>query len=261
MARYPGAIWRPLPENATEPRIRPTQVIVHTMWGTLWGTDGWFRRSDVLSETHFGIDFGGAILQWMDTERQADGNYLANDRAISIETEDNRKIVPWSDPQLDSLAELITWCAQSHDIPALLAPDWNRPGMGWHVMFPDHWTTVRGKTCPGGPRINQFINEVLPEVQRRLGGGQMAFRPKYVVYGKRGTPDFHSACAAHDSNPAGGIVTADLSVAKAALKEGITVYAAGGPAAEELRGEKEVRGKTGALTLKQLADIAAKNWD
>jgi hypothetical protein len=39
-------------------------------------------------------------------------------------------------------------------IPLMLAPAWDKPGMGGHTRFSE-WSNVRGKTCPGLARRSQ----------------------------------------------------------------------------------------------------------
>ena len=107
MARCPFATWRPLSENATQGHIDPTQVILHTAVdalpsnSSLWG---FFERRDVVVESTFYIKLGGEIEQYLDTTVRADANYTANERAISIETEDDGTLQPWTPAQLDAMA-------------------------------------------------------------------------------------------------------------------------------------------------------------
>ena len=168
------AVQKLLPEAKIQPRITPRIVIVHTMEGSLLGTDSLFR-SNFVFESHFGIggptdgaDLDGVIFQWMDTDRQADANRHANDFAVSIETSDggdpNR---PWSLKQLDALIRLIGALCDQYSIPRRVVTD---PfdatgGLGWHVMFgaPGPWTP-KAKTCPGPVRIAQLKDTVFPAV-------------------------------------------------------------------------------------------------
>lgn len=171
MARCPFATWKPLPENATQPAISPRLVIVHTMVGSLRGTDSFFRNSTGI-EAHFGIggptdgpELDGAVWQWIDTDTQADANYHANPFAVSIETSDGgNPDNPWSPKQLASLVRLIGWLCDAYNIPRVLTPTWDGKGLGWHAMWgaPSPWTPAVGKTCPGPVRIDQFKNTVLP---------------------------------------------------------------------------------------------------
>lgn len=171
MARMPGAVWRPLPENSTQSRITPTQVIVHSAVDSpspLTSLFGFFRRTDVTVESHFHVMVDGTIEQYMDTTVRADANRYANVRAISIETEDNGDPdnTPWTPAQIESILKIIRWAHEVHDIPLRVTPAWDQPGIGYHSMWgaPGPWTPSRGKTCPGRVRITQFRDVLLPRL-------------------------------------------------------------------------------------------------
>ena len=169
----------PLPEAASQPRITPRMVIVHTMVGFLRGTRALFAGPTKL-ESHFGIggpadgaDLDGVIFQWIDTDRSADANRHANDFAISIETSDGGDPSrPWSPRQLDALIRLISALCDHHRIPHRMVTDPfdAKGGLGWHAMWldtpfmhPDRttpWTPEAGKVCPGPVRIAQFKKTV-----------------------------------------------------------------------------------------------------
>jgi len=171
MSRMPGATWRPLKENATQSKITPTQVIMHTAVDAPGKTNlpGYFDRLDINVESHFWIPFDGEIVQMMDTEVRADANRRANRRpdgtgAVSIETEDDGNISnPWSMAQLESIVKVIRWLNEEHGIPLVRCAGPDVPGIGYHAMWgaPSDWTPVRGKTCPGPIRIKQFDDELL----------------------------------------------------------------------------------------------------
>ena len=173
MARYPGGRWAPLPENATQAAIRPTQIILHTAVDSPGPTrlEAYFAREDVHVESHFWITLAGEVVQMMDTEVRADANRTANRRsdgtgAISIETEDegNPAGVPWSDAQLRAIDQVCRWASSVHGIPLRKCEGPDDPGVGYHAMWgaPSAWTPTAGKTCPGPLRISQFEDVLLP---------------------------------------------------------------------------------------------------
>ncbi len=183
MARMPGVTWRPLPENATQPRIVPTQFIVHSAADAPGPSNipGYFARKSVGVESHFWIPWQikpgevHKIVQMMDTTRRADANRWANRRAISVETEDEGRpnTLPWNEGQLWALEHIARWVNAEHSIPLDRCPAWDKPGLGYHVMFgsPGPWTPAR-KTCPGHIRIKQFDDVLLPRLK-----GQPAVAP------------------------------------------------------------------------------------
>jgi len=172
MAFMPGATLDLLPENATQSKIVPTQVILHTAVDAPGPTHlpRYFARADVAVESHFWIPLTGRIIQMMDTNVRADANRRANFRAISIETEDegNPVGVPWTKAQVDSIVKIILWAHEEHGIPLDICQSWEKPGIGWHAMWgaPSMWTPSKGKTCPGPTRIAQIHAEVLPALNQ-----------------------------------------------------------------------------------------------
>lgn len=156
MSRYPGAKWRPLTENETQRHITATQLIFHSAVSKGKSLFDFFEQKDVVVESHFYVEDDGNVEQYMDTNVQADANYKANPRAISVETWDNGDPdhVPWNSAQLYRLAEIAAWAHLEHDIPLVRAPSPTSPGMGGHTDYPE-WTNVPGKTCPGLARRGQ----------------------------------------------------------------------------------------------------------
>lgn len=177
MARCSFAKWRPLPENSTQARITPTQVILHTAVDQPGPTNLWrFFREDTGAESHFWVKLNGDIEQFMDTNVKANCNRKADIRAISIETEDdgNPRQRPWTQEQVASIILLLRWVNETHGIPLEFCRSWDSPGIGWHSMWgfrdpiaqtgpiDNPWSLYRGKDCPGKPRIRQLREEIVP---------------------------------------------------------------------------------------------------
>lgn len=197
MARCPHAEWKPL---GNDPQHQPVMakhdlVIIHTMVGTLAGTDQMFRDQGYVGvESHFGTGYINGKLtayQWGDTARTADANLDANPRAISIENADTSDpyrhwtgsdVPPFTDEQCELIAQITAWACQVHDIPAVLVPDSlpSRRGIGWHrqgidpwrVAGGEKWSDSTGKVCPGDRRIAQIKAVIIPRVQAILHGQQ-----------------------------------------------------------------------------------------
>jgi hypothetical protein len=181
MARF--GLWQPLgPTWDRQSPLTPDIVCLHTMVGTLAGTDRQFRAAGYAGTfSHFGIGGDGVALQWQDTRYRGAANYAGNHRIISVETADMGPEFPpwdtrvdavprWTEPQLDTLAALIAAMCTAHGIPCELIRD-SRPGrrgIGYHRQgcdgnYPDGrvpggevWSTARGKVCPGNARIAQI---------------------------------------------------------------------------------------------------------
>lgn len=168
-SRYSGARWRPLANKQTQPRMTQHAIVcLHTMVGSLFGTDGMFRqRGWGGTESHYGVggkwgadedrDLDGEVWQWQDRAFTADANFHGNPRVISIETADNapqrpRDVQAWTARQLDAIIDLVAWeCSlEAHqDCPS----SWTcHKGVMWEgvrvaippVLIPDTKTTRRG---------------------------------------------------------------------------------------------------------------------
>jgi hypothetical protein len=163
-------------------------LVLHTMVGSLWGTDGYFRRDGYGgAESHFGVGHDGECLQWQDTAHKAEANGNGNHRIISVETadlgtgfaawntNDGNAVPAWTPQQLARLVDLTVWACRTHDIPCVLVPDSKpeRRGIGYHrlgvpgyaVAGGELWSSARGKVCPGNRRIAQIPGIVMRAAQ------------------------------------------------------------------------------------------------
>lgn len=175
MAWYPGAERLELqPESDTQPAIRPTQMIVHSIvapW-TPRRTYEYWQNSNL--ESHFGLGYDGNIAQYIGTQTRADANAGANRRAdgtgaVSVETASNTSASdPWTDAQVEELVKLGVWMHQHHGIPLRMCRTASDPGFGYHRLHRD-WSTS-GTACPGDARVHQFKTVVLPGIVARATG-------------------------------------------------------------------------------------------
>ena len=178
--RYSKAAWRPLGDPKDEPVIgTPRVFIIHTMSGYLMGTDAYFRANGYGgTESHFGIggnydrpDLDGAVIQWQLLNRQADAQFAGNAYATSVETSDGAKInVRWSPKQMESIITLGVWWCKQTGRPARLVNSPEESGFGYHSQF-SAWNQ-NAHACPGSVRLVQYKTEVIPEIARRLAGGE-----------------------------------------------------------------------------------------
>jgi hypothetical protein len=176
MAWYPSAIKLELqPESDSQPAIKPTQFIVHSIiapW-TVRRTYEFWRDSTNL-ESHFGVDYFGDVGQYIGTQTRADANAGANRRpdgsgAVSAETASNLEgSDPWNEKQLEDLIAIGAWLHEEHEIPLRICRTHDDPGYGYHSMFPE-WST-NGTACPGKARIQQFKTIVFPGIVARANG-------------------------------------------------------------------------------------------
>lgn len=176
MAWYPEATKLELqPESDTQPAIRPTQFILHSIaapWTARRMYEYW--RDDSSLDSHFGLGYEGDLAQYIGTETRADANYLANRRpdgtgAVSIETASNLKHTdPWTDKQVEQLIRLGVWLHKTHGLPLRKCRSADDPGYGYHRMH-SAWS-VGGTACPGDARVKQFDDTVFPGIVARATG-------------------------------------------------------------------------------------------
>ncbi len=192
MSRYPGATWRPLAADPSHqaPMNRHDGIVLHTMAGSLAGTEAMFLQSGFTgTESHFGVGADGTVLQWVDTSRRADANLNGTWRLLSVETADTGPPFPswsgsnvpaWTEAQLDAIAGIVAWAAKEHDFPieAMGSSRASERGVGWHrlgiepwrVDGGEAWSESTGKACPGDRRIAQ-VPEVIRRAKAIAGGG------------------------------------------------------------------------------------------
>lgn len=181
MARYPGALWKPISADyrSTSP-LTPDLLGLHTIVGSAAGTWSYFNTGSggrgVYS--HFLVhgkwssaDTDGEVWQCADTLYRAAANLNGNYRIISVETADNAPndpadIEPWTMAQEAAIVDLMVWAYRTHGIPLVLVPDSKpgRRGICYHKQGVDPfrvaggelWSTAYGKTCPTDARFSRI---------------------------------------------------------------------------------------------------------
>jgi hypothetical protein len=163
------------PESDSQPAIRPTQFIVHSIiapWTARRVYEYW--RDSTNLESHFGLGYEGDLGQFIGTETRADANAGANRRAdgtgaVSCETASNLQgSDPWTDQQVEMLIRLGVWLHQQHGIPLRICRSHDDPGFGYHRLYRE-WSTD-GTSCPGDARVKQFREVVFPGIVARANG-------------------------------------------------------------------------------------------
>jgi len=190
MARMPDALWKPLPKGFGTPMARHDLVIIHTMVGSLAGTDGYFRGGKTGANSHFGTGGGGEIWQWGDTAKRSAASGAANPRSISIEnadmgpgfgtwnTKDGNAVPALTAAQLEANARICAWAHREHGVPLERVPD-SKPGRrgiayhrlgvpGYAVVGGELWSSARGKACPAPRRIAQ-VDAVIARARQLVG--------------------------------------------------------------------------------------------
>lgn len=173
MAWYPAATRMELqPESDSQPAIRPTQFILHSIaapWTARRTYEFWRDSSNL--ESHFGLGYEGDLAQFIGTETRADATGAANRRAdgtgaVSLESASNLQASdPWTAAQIEQIIRLGVWLHQQHDIPLRICRTPDDPGFGYHRLF-SAWNPD-GHACPGDVRVKQFRDVILPAIVAR----------------------------------------------------------------------------------------------
>ena len=188
----PDAVWAPFSGKSTTP-LRHDILCAHTEVGTNEGSISIGAQAGH-SYAHCYTDCLGVTWQCQDLAYRAAANLDGNPYVISWETEDmdTRCFAPWGTScgnvpawtaaQVDRLILDMAWCCLRFNIPPVLIPDTKagRRGLGYHrqgvpgspewVVGSLAWSSAAGKCCPDWRRIEQFVNLVIPGVQRIVWG-------------------------------------------------------------------------------------------
>lgn len=147
----PEAEWRgPLPSgNYSTAYVPKIGAVVHHIDGSLAAADGTFHDPNRGASAHFGVDFDGRIVQWVDTDHVAYAQCQGNWQGwVSIENasdadDDNAQLTP---AQVDANARIVRWLGT----PAFPAISPTTGGVGYHRQFGGVCAVAWGQTaCPG----------------------------------------------------------------------------------------------------------------
>ena len=150
-----------IPVNFETRHNQKLGVCIHTMVGTLEGTDTWFRNPEAKASSHYGIGLDGTVYQWVEEDYIAwgqgrvsnpiNGLYLdkkgnPNDYFISIECADNGKPQDADrSKQLPYLSMLVKQICFRNGIPL------NR------YFICGHKEIYSIKTCPGNIDVDKVV--------------------------------------------------------------------------------------------------------
>lgn len=187
--RWPGAIWDPITGRDRGPNVIE-RMIIHTAWvdvDDIYGPG----RGQGATYAHFYNPDDGAMRQHQELDRMGRASLDANGHAVDVEHQDPRRAVPMTDAQVGADARLFAHLVVEHGLPNRIATPQDTRGLAWHrlgvagnfgAFDPDdpktwsraqtgqRWTTVRGKTCPTNPRIDQ-IKEIWARAQPLIQAG------------------------------------------------------------------------------------------
>jgi hypothetical protein len=189
MAQFPGAIQKPISTNFGLVRsggkidrtaARPggtTAVIYHVAASKAASLRDYFNLPAVRASSHLFVLYSGLVEQYVDADHVSWACGDGDLRAITVETQgvDGE---PWTDAQVETLAQIAAWAHRTYDVPLRLMTSsaTSQHGLGWHRLGvqgnfsgrpgllglhrsnlkTERWSSAFGKTCPGDDRILQM---------------------------------------------------------------------------------------------------------
>jgi hypothetical protein len=154
MARYPGAVWKPLSRNFN-PGARTAQLglILHVQAGN-GELSGWFSNPAAQASSTFWVSKTGELYQYMEAGTDKSWAQAAgNSRYDSVETE-GQPTEALTDAQVKALAALVRWEHEQFAMPYTVINTPGAKGFGWHGMGGAAWGGHTG--CPGDIRRAQM---------------------------------------------------------------------------------------------------------
>lgn len=179
VALYSKAIQKPITVSKGRRKMAAyNRVNLHVAVSEAASIHAVFNRAGA-ADSHFYVRKDGTVEQYVDTAYRANADYEGNDATISIETQggvSKPDTEPWTDKQIQALAELYAWAVKKHGIKNQIAKDSRlgdtSKGLSWHRLgidgnFPAgvlggrvgagmKYSTSRGKACPGSAKILQI---------------------------------------------------------------------------------------------------------
>lgn len=181
MAIYPKAIWKPIPLKGRRALTIYNRMGLHVGVTETTSLFSFFRKVGV--DSHFYVRKDGTVEQYVDTSLRANADLEGNDATISVETQGGLKNAngePWTEAQLQALAELFAWAVKTHGLKVQIASSSKigeeSKGLSWHRLgingnFPAlpsvlagrnqrgggmYYSRATGKACPGDSKIKQI---------------------------------------------------------------------------------------------------------
>jgi len=171
-------LFRTISSAPRRPTIWPRIVVFHSNAGPN-SSNGYSLRNYIETQLRAGntgvtqpqgqIDLDGTEHRFLPLDAQPVLNAYANPFSIGWETQDYGSATlntsPWTDAQIETMAEACVAAHRAFGIPLLRANAWDGAGIGYHAMWGvnttlhpkrNPWTTQKGKTCPGTARSAQL---------------------------------------------------------------------------------------------------------
>lgn len=176
---YPRAQYVPVKGERHDP---PLDVVAGVIWHLSASEAPSLRRyfdgpsGGVESHLHIPRGPEHPIEQYRDTDREADANYRGNSWLVgsrrhgflSMEFQGaDPNTGRYTDYQIQEGLAFCDWAQKRYGFARQVADSYRGQGIGFHVMWGTgrgsaSWSNAAGKVCPGGPRIRQFYDVIVP---------------------------------------------------------------------------------------------------
>lgn len=152
-----GPVWNPVSGlgNYDQTSLPKEFIVIHTMVGTVKGANAVFNNPANKTSANYGIGLDGRIYQWVQERftAYANGNYTANQRAISIEHEDN-----WSGPPAPEPPRTDALYASSAKLVADICKFYGIPCTRQFIRKHSE-VSVKATACPDNLDIERIVRE------------------------------------------------------------------------------------------------------
>lgn len=156
-------IWKGAHPNNYGGTIDPKVIVIHTMGGSLIGTDAWFNNPAAVVSAHYGVGYNGAIHQYVKTNNRAYANGILepgnrwpypqninpNFYTIAIETEGDAD--PVTSDMFASTKFLVNKLAKEFHIELITSH---------HIISPHS-----RQNCAGSRWTSSYIHQLSPSIK------------------------------------------------------------------------------------------------
>lgn len=166
-----------------KPRIQLCHTNAATNEGSIEASRRWIESAPgVHTFPHYQVDRSGRACKFLPTNRKGIANQTVasargthgtvQDWSLAYETADtgtlaDPTISAYTDPQAETLAQILAYESIVHGIPLEIPTEWYGSGTASHTDpfgYP-YWTNAVGKTCPGGKKKAQLRATILPRAR------------------------------------------------------------------------------------------------
>lgn len=170
------------------PRIQLCHTNAANGQGSIASSKNWLESAPgVHTLPHYQVDRDGRACKFLPTNRRGIANQTVaayrgshgtvQDWSLAYETADTGTlndplISDYSDPQAETLAQILAYESIVHGIPLELPTEWYGSGTASHTDpfgYP-YWTNAQGKTCPGAKKKARLRASILPRAREIRAG-------------------------------------------------------------------------------------------